>query len=141
LRYLGYEVQNTLRYLGYEVHRIESYSPKHLQNREQALITEPPQIDPIWPLPRHSDGFSDEEIRKEFARYDLWHYAYKFDGGLSFSARHNNPGLLADAPNRPCSALDILCHTYLTLKVAPFRGNEYSILPAILAFGQYSVHF
>jgi 2-polyprenyl-3-methyl-5-hydroxy-6-metoxy-1,4-benzoquinol methylase len=101
LRYLGYEVQNTLRYVGYEVHRIESYSPKHLQNREQALITEPPQIDPIWPLPRHSDGFSDEEIRKEFARYDLWHYAYKFDGGLSFSARHNNPGLLADAPNRP----------------------------------------
>lgn len=38
---------------------------------------------------------------KLVAKYDLWHYAYVFEGGLSFSARHNDPGPLADAPERP----------------------------------------
>ena len=91
------DFKKALHYLGYEIHRIESCSPK----KAQPLITEPPPINPVWPLPRRSGGPSDEEIRIEFAKYDLWHYAYKFDGGLSFSASHNNPGLLADAPNRP----------------------------------------
>lgn len=90
-------IKKALHYLGYEIHRIESCSPK----KAQPLITEPPPINPVWPLPRRSGGPSDEEIRIEFAKYDLWHYAYEFDGGLSFSASHNNPGLLADAPNRP----------------------------------------
>jgi len=89
-------IKKILHYFGYEIHRIKSYSPKKVQ----ALIAEPPPVNPVWPLPRRSGGPSDEEIREEFAKYDLWHYAYKFDKGLSFSAYHNNPGPL-DAPNRP----------------------------------------
>jgi SAM-dependent methyltransferase len=58
-------------------------------------------LDPIWPLPRCSGGRSNDQIREEFTKYDLWHYAYEFEGGLSFSARHNDPGPLADVPERP----------------------------------------
>ena len=90
-------IKKTLRYLGYEIHSIKTFS----QERAQVSITDPPSINPIWPLPRHSGGLSDEEIRGEFAKYDLWHYAYKFDGGLSFLAHHNNPGPNTDAPDRP----------------------------------------
>jgi SAM-dependent methyltransferase len=56
---------------------------------------------PLWPLPRRVPGPSDEEIRKQFARHNLWHYAYQFDGGLSFPTRHHNPGLDTDDPRRP----------------------------------------
>jgi 2-polyprenyl-3-methyl-5-hydroxy-6-metoxy-1,4-benzoquinol methylase len=59
------------------------------QKEPPALIKEPAPVDPAWPLPRRPGGLSDEEIRKAFAKYDLWHYAYEFDGGLSFSAHHN----------------------------------------------------
>jgi len=90
-------IKKILRHYGYEIHKIESYP----QKKAQALITGPPPIDPVWPLPRKSGGPSDEEVGKEFAKYDSWHYAYKFDGGLSFSARHNNPGPLSDTPDRP----------------------------------------
>ena len=62
--------------------------------------TPPPPINPVWPLPQSSNSPSEEEIREEFAK-GLWHYAYEFDGGLSFTARHNNPGLLSDVPERP----------------------------------------
>jgi tRNA (mo5U34)-methyltransferase len=79
-------IKNILRHFGYEIHRSESYS----QKEAQVLITEPPPIDPVWPLPRQSGGPSDEEICKEFAKYDVWHYAYKFDGGLSFFSAHHN---------------------------------------------------
>ena len=44
---------------------------------------------------------SDEDIRKAFATFDLWHYAYQFEGDLSFSASHNQPGEDADRPERP----------------------------------------
>jgi SAM-dependent methyltransferase len=94
---IQYGIKKILRYLGYEIHRMET-SP---QKRAGAAIPKPPPINPVWPLPRRPGGPSDEEIREEFAKYDLWHYAYKFDGGLSFSARHNKPGPLADAPERP----------------------------------------
>jgi SAM-dependent methyltransferase len=91
-------IKKALRYLGYEIHRREPFSQ---ENRARVPITQPPPINPVWPLPRRSGGPSEEEIREEFAKYDLWHYAYEFDGGLSFPARHNNPGPLADAPERP----------------------------------------
>ena len=61
----------------------------------------PPQVDPVWPLPRRKGGPTDIEVCNEFAKYELWHYGYKFVGGLSFQARHENTNLLADDPDRP----------------------------------------
>ncbi len=58
-------------------------------------------MEPIWPLPRRAGGPSDDEIRRKFAEFDQWHYAYEFEGGLSFSAQHNRPSPDADAPERP----------------------------------------
>ena len=94
-------VQKVLHSLGYEIHRIGSGRTEHFDGNGRAWISDPTGINPIWPLPRCSDGLSNEHILAEFAKYDLWHYAYAFEGGLSFSARHNNPGQLADAPERP----------------------------------------
>jgi SAM-dependent methyltransferase len=64
-------------------------------------VAEPPAVAPVWPLPRRADGPADEEIRKEFARFERWHYAYEFAGGLTFPTRHHNPGLDTDDPRRP----------------------------------------
>jgi SAM-dependent methyltransferase len=36
-----------------------------------------------------------------FARYDVWHYPYQFEGGLSFLAHHNSPTSRAADPDRP----------------------------------------
>jgi SAM-dependent methyltransferase len=102
-------VQTLLRQYGYEIKRntapsydaIAPHKPL-FSHQGHALSLELPPVDPIWPLPRRSDElFSDEEIHREFAKYDLWHYAYKFEGGLSFETRHNHPGPLTDIPERP----------------------------------------
>jgi len=60
-----------------------------------------PSAAPVWPLPRQAGGPSDEEIRAEFAKYPLWHYAYRFEGGLDFAVRHVFQDPLADSPERP----------------------------------------
>ncbi len=90
-------IAKALRFLGYEIHKI-SPCP---QKRIRPTITEPPPVNPAWPLPRRPDGPSDEEIREEFAKFDFWHYAYKFDGNLSFSAHHNKPESHINEPERP----------------------------------------
>ena len=61
----------------------------------------PPPVAPIWPLPRCPGGPSDVEIRSRFAEHKLWHYAYRFTGGLDFTARHADQSPLADSPERP----------------------------------------
>lgn len=99
-------IKAAIRRLGYEIHRIEPQpaTPGAPSVQKQSIrrpSNEPPAIEPIWPLPRRPGGPSDEEIRKEFARFDLWHYAYAFDGGLSFSVRHTDQDALADDTKRP----------------------------------------
>ena len=87
-------VRRALRHLGYDILKIpdtQGFRP----------VPEPPPVAPIWPLPRGARGPSDEEIRKQFARHNLWHYAYEFEGGLAFHTRHQNPGLDTDVPQRP----------------------------------------
>ena len=42
-----------------------------------------PSVEPVWPLPRGNSKWSSEGILEEFAKYDAWHYAYQFEGGLS----------------------------------------------------------
>ena len=93
-------IQKVLRSIGYEIRRVE---PSSQENGAQspAPARRPPPVDPVWPLPRRPGGLSDVEIRKAFAKYDLWHYSYEFEGNLSFPARHNNSDHLADAPERP----------------------------------------
>jgi SAM-dependent methyltransferase len=90
-------IKKILRHFGYEIHKLESYP----QKKAQALITAPTPVDPVWPLPRQSGGPSDDEVREAFARYDSWHYSYKFDGDLFFSVRHNNRRPVSGAADRP----------------------------------------
>src|SRR5262245_45992671 len=82
-------IQNALHHLGYEVHRTQQLSKK-LPDRSISL-SDPLTISPLWPLPRRPGGLSDDQIREEFAKYDFWHYAYAFEGGLSFPIRYENP--------------------------------------------------
>lgn len=42
-----------------------------------------PPVEPVWPLPRRNSEWSPQDILEEFAKYDAWHYAYQFEGGLS----------------------------------------------------------
>jgi SAM-dependent methyltransferase len=87
-------LRRALRGLGYDILKV----PKTQSSRR---VPEPSPASPIWPLPRRVPGPSDDEIREQFARHNLWHYAYEFEGGLSFRTRHENPGLDTDAPQRP----------------------------------------
>lgn len=89
-------INKVFRHLGYEVKKINKASEIYGTAPENPL-----EINPVWPLPRCKNGPSDEEIRTEFAKYDLWHYAYEFEGGLKFSSHHNQPGKDADRPERP----------------------------------------
>lgn len=88
-----------LRRLGYEVHRIERLDHVRASGKNHSYPSPLPPLMPVWPLPRRST-FSDAEIRESFERYELWHYAYEFEGGLSFLPRHRNAGALEDAPRR-----------------------------------------
>ena len=101
-RYMKQGIQKALHHLGHKIHRVRSSPQEGWEKKEGgSWISEAPPKSPIWPLPRCQGGLSNDHIREEFAKYDLWHYAYVFEGGLSFLARHNDPGPLADAPERP----------------------------------------
>lgn len=93
-------IKKAFRHFGYDIHRIESRN-KELFREKGPRVKGPASLDPIWPLPRCTGGRSDDQICEEFSKYDLWHYAYEFEGGLAFSARHNDPGPLADDSARP----------------------------------------
>jgi 2-polyprenyl-3-methyl-5-hydroxy-6-metoxy-1,4-benzoquinol methylase len=81
---------------GYELEKVEAPS-KILHNPPTAV---PPPCEPAWPLPR-GGGQTDDEIREAFAQFEHWHYAYAFEGGLSFDARHVNNRSYVDDPERP----------------------------------------
>lgn len=91
-------LQSAVRRAGYElhrIHRVESKSPRRV-----STVPKVEPLEPTWPLPRDPAGPSDAEIRQEFEKFASWHYAYSFEGGLSFEAHHKgktNP----DAPDRP----------------------------------------
>ena len=95
IRSPGRQVRKLFRSCGYEIHKID------VRPREQPPSNGPPPIQPVWPLPRRAGGLSNDEIRAAFAKFDLWHYAYEFEGGLSFAAAHHHPGPHSDNPRRP----------------------------------------
>ena len=90
-------LQALLGHFGYRVARIE---PHPTPPGPQLLRRVAPSADPIWPLPRRNDKMTDDQIRAEFAKYDAWHYAYTFEGGLSFPVRTSHPGPLTGASDR-----------------------------------------
>lgn len=93
--------QKALRRFGYEIRRCHP-SPARARPLElQPVADAPPIILPVWPLPRASRGISDDDIRRAFGKFEFWHYAFEFEGGVSFSPRHALPTALADAPHRP----------------------------------------
>jgi len=59
--------------------------------RNNPAAPAPPPVEPVWPLPRRAGGPSEQEIRDRFAPPSLWHYDYKFEGGLEFESRHVRP--------------------------------------------------
>ena len=96
-------LKQALRGMGYEIHRVsrQPVLPAAVAARGAPPSVTPPPIDPVWPLPRQGEDLSDDEIRRRVAAFELWHYAYQFEGGLSFSARHHNAPAEADEPRRP----------------------------------------
>jgi 2-polyprenyl-3-methyl-5-hydroxy-6-metoxy-1,4-benzoquinol methylase len=86
-------LRRALRRLGYDILKIPA------PQRSFSPVPEPAPIAPVWPLPRA--GVSDDEIRRELARFPHWHYAYEFEGGLAFQTSHVNPGLDSHRPERP----------------------------------------
>src|SRR5688572_10379429 len=72
-----------------------------LIEQESARPGGPKPVEPVWPLPRRAGGMTDEQVRAEFAKFPLWHYAYAFQGGLSFSSQHKRPGPVTDEAQRP----------------------------------------
>jgi 2-polyprenyl-3-methyl-5-hydroxy-6-metoxy-1,4-benzoquinol methylase len=94
-------IRTIFRHLGYEIKKIEISSCETFSGRKRTnFAVESLSADPVWPLPRRSNGLSDEKIRNEFAKYEWWHYAYAFEGGLSFPVRHARPDVLINAPDR-----------------------------------------
>lgn len=85
------------RRFGYEIHKIDARP----RRQPPQPGNNPPPVEPTWPLPRRADGLTDDAIRAAFAKFDLWHYAYEFEGGLSFAAAHHNPGPHTNDPKRP----------------------------------------
>jgi tRNA (mo5U34)-methyltransferase len=122
-RMMKQSVTKALQHLGYEIHRIRLVPEKRFEEKT-AWISAPPPVNPIWPLPRREGGLSDDQIRGEFARYDLWHYAYVIEGGLSLSARHNDPGPLANAPERPLQRFRHFMPYLLAAKNGSLRGTR-----------------
>jgi SAM-dependent methyltransferase len=86
-------IRRGLRRMGYDISKVPGSAPIR-------AVEAPPPVSPIWPLPR-SDGWTDAAIRSAFARFPYWHYAFQFEGGLSFRTSHINPGLDTDNPVRP----------------------------------------
>jgi tRNA (mo5U34)-methyltransferase len=89
------QIQSALRQFGYEVHRVPRRG-RAVGRSAQGTA----ELKPIWPLPRDSNGPSTGEIQREFAKYDAWHYAYEFEGGLAFPRRYGKHQPPQD-PRRP----------------------------------------
>lgn len=113
-------IKRGLHKLGYGLYKL----PAGTHKRIRPVVTEPPPRAPIWPLPRHPGGLSDQEIRAAFAQHEFWHYAYEFDGGLKFSAHHNHAERLADAPRRPLQRFSHFMPSLLQAEGGSLKGKR-----------------
>lgn len=90
-------IKGSLNSLGYDIQKVRPIpaGPK------KTTIIAPPNLDPVWPLPRRPGGLTDQEIHAQFARHCYWHYGFEFEGGLSFRPHNNNADSLTRDPQRP----------------------------------------
>jgi tRNA (mo5U34)-methyltransferase len=89
-------IRKGIHHFGYEVRKIDRpVAPT------PASEPAPPTINPVWPLPRRPGGPSDDEIRAAFARFELWHYAFQFEGGPSFALKNKRADEISIVPERP----------------------------------------
>ncbi|MGO9085959.1 MAG: class I SAM-dependent methyltransferase [Candidatus Sulfotelmatobacter sp.] len=84
-------IKKALGHFGYKICRIDAAPNTLLTEAGQQSLTAVDPLAPIWPLPRGNADMSAEQIRGGFAKHDAWHYAYEFEGGLSFPVR-GSPG-------------------------------------------------
>jgi tRNA (mo5U34)-methyltransferase len=87
-------IRRGARRLGYDILKV----PRVERIR---AVAGPPPAEPVWPLPRAEGGPGDAEMEAAFAAHPSWHYAYAFEGGLSFPTSHTNPGPDTNDPIRP----------------------------------------
>jgi 2-polyprenyl-3-methyl-5-hydroxy-6-metoxy-1,4-benzoquinol methylase len=98
MRQLTRGVQNLLGHFGYKISKID---PGIRGNGHSRQGNATPKLEPVWPMPRGNACMTDDQIREEFSQYESWHYAYAFEGGLSFPVKTPHPGPLTHNANRP----------------------------------------
>lgn len=58
--------------------------------RRAARAPSPPEVFPIWPLPIRGDGWSPAALQQRLDAFPEWHYAVRFDGGVSVDMRYRS---------------------------------------------------
>ncbi len=111
------QIQRAIRHLGYEIHRVERHEQRPQDSRFPSIV-----VNPTWPLPRDKNGLSEQQIREEFAKYEAWHYAYEFEGGLSFSRRYRRGQRESSPPCDPRRPLQRFRH-FMPHLVAAQKGS------------------
>jgi tRNA (mo5U34)-methyltransferase len=112
------QIQKAFRRFGYEVHRVQGHG-----RASTKPVPAVPAINPIWPLPRNGNELSTQRIREEFAKYDSWHYANEFEGGLSFPRRYGKDQPAQD-PNRPLQRFRHLMPHLLAAQNGSLQGKR-----------------
>jgi 2-polyprenyl-3-methyl-5-hydroxy-6-metoxy-1,4-benzoquinol methylase len=60
----------------------------------------PQALEPVWPLP-FDGSMSRETFLAEIRKFDAWHYDFRFDNGLSFSAELGQAKMTVEQAERP----------------------------------------
>lgn len=113
-------VQAILGHFGYKLSRIERSGTAQRVSRTANSV---PPIGPIWPLPRCNE-MTDAQIRAEFEKYDAWHYAYSFEGGLDLAVRTQHAGPLTLDPDRHLRRFRHFMPYLLQMNQGSLRGKR-----------------
>lgn len=111
-------IRQVVRRFGYDILKVPAV------RRRPPAGPAPAPVHPIWPLPRASAEWTDAAIRAEFARFPFWHYAYAFEGGLSFPTSHNKPGLETDQAGRQLQRFEHFMPYVLEADGGSLRGKR-----------------
>jgi SAM-dependent methyltransferase len=106
---------------------------------QQNSLSAPAPVEPIWPLPRTPSGVPWEQLLKEFAKYEAWHYAYEFEGGLAPAASRYQLNGLAGDPNRPLQRFRHFMPYLINAAGGSLRGKR--VLDIACNSGFWSVQF
>jgi len=85
----------------------------------------PPAATPVWPLPRATNGLSDDQVRAQAGRYKHWFYAFDFEGGLTVPGRPEAIGRRGYAsPDRPLQRFRHFMPSLLASTGGNLRGKR-----------------